>query len=149
MGMITLAQNASICDDEELNAFIPNVRNCNAWYRCGPDGPVPGNCAEDTNFNPITRSCDWPENVECFKCPPNETISTHIVNHSCRSFIRCIGGIPSQLVCDSRLQFNSETGQCDLESVVQCTFRFRCPEGLPIDGRLITIRDPFNCSVYV
>ncbi|KAJ6627763.1 putative chitinase 10, partial [Pseudolycoriella hygida] len=145
---ITVAQNASICDEEELNAFIPNVRDCNAWFRCGPHGPEPGNCPSQFNFNPITRACDWPENVQCFSCPSNETLSTHIMNRSCRSFIRCIGGVASQLMCEPGLQFNNKTGQCDLQSVVQCTLRFQCPVTLPIDGSVIAIRDPYNCSVY-
>lgn len=144
-----MAQNSSICDEEELWAFLPNVRDCNAYFRCGPNGPEIGNCPQEFNFNPLTRSCDWPENVECFKCPPNETISTHTMNRSCRSFIRCIDGTPSQLICEKGLQFNNETGQCDLESVVQCTLRFRCPASLPEDGTVIAIRDPYNCSVYV
>lgn len=144
----TVAQS-TICDEEEINAFIPNVRNCNAWYRCGPNGPEAGNCQPEFNFNPLTRACDWPENFECFKCPSNQTISTHIMDRSCRSFIRCIGGVPSQLMCESGLQFNNATGQCDLESVVQCSLRFRCPDRLPIDGSIIAIRDPHNCSVYI
>lgn len=145
---ITTAQNATICDEEEPNAFIPNVRDCNAWYRCGPHGPEPGNCPPEFNFNPLTRGCDWPENVQCFQCPSNQTISTHIMDRSCRSFIRCINGVPSQLMCQSGLQFNNVTGQCDLETVVQCSLRFRCPDRLPIDGSIIAIRDPNNCSVF-
>lgn len=143
-----MAQNSSICDEEEENAFIPNVRDCNAWFRCGSNGPEPGNCPEEFNFNPLTRSCDWPENVECFECPSNQSISTHIMNRSCRSFIRCIVGTPTQHMCERGLQFNNVTGQCDLQSVVQCTLRFRCPSSLPEDG-IIAIRDPYNCSVYV
>jgi len=145
---MTVAQNASICDEEELNAFIPNVRDCNGWFRCGPHGPEPGNCPIQFNFNPLTRSCDWPENVECFQCPRNQTMSTHIMNRSCRSFIRCINGTASQLICEEGLQFNNVTGQCDLKSAVQCSLRFTCPERLPIDGSVIAIRDPHNCSVY-
>lgn len=146
---VTVAQNASICDEEELNSFIPNVRDCNAWFRCGQHGPEPGNCPAEFNFNPITRSCDWPENVQCFNCPSNETITTHIMNRSCRSFIRCVSGVASQLICEPGLQFNNKTGQCDLQSVVQCSLRFQCPVRLPIDGSVIAIRDPHNCSVYV
>lgn len=145
----TVAQNASICDEVERGTFIPNVRDCNAWYRCGSHGPEPGNCPPEFNFNPITRACDWPANVECFSCPRNETMSTHIMNRSCRSFIRCVGGVASQLMCEPGLQFNNKTGQCDLQSVVQCTLRFQCPERLPIDGSVVAIRDPYNCSVYV
>lgn len=144
----TVAQNASICDEEELNSFVPNVRDCNAWFRCGPHGPEPGNCPAEFNFNPITRTCDWPINVQCFNCPSNQTISTHIMDRSCRSFIRCVSGVPSQLMCEPGLQFNNKTGQCDLQSVVQCTLRFQCPVRLPIDGSVIAIRDPHNCSVY-
>jgi len=145
---IVLAQDTSICDEEELGAFIPNVRDCNAWFRCGPHGPEPGNCPQEFNFNALTRSCDWPENVECFKCPSNQTMTTHVMNRSCRSFIRCISGIASQLVCQEGLQFNNRTGQCDLESIVQCRLRFRCPDELPINGSIVAVRDPYNCSVY-
>ncbi len=145
---ITTAQNATICDEEGLNVFLPNVRDCNGWFHCSPNGPDPGNCAPEFNFNPLTRICDWPENVECFQCPSNESISTHMMDRSCRSFVRCIAGLPTQLMCESGLQFNNVTGQCDLESVVQCSLRFTCPESLPIDGSIIAVRDPNNCSMY-
>jgi len=145
----TMVQNASICDEEELNSFIPNVRDCNGWFRCGRLGPEPGNCPIELNFNPLTRFCDWPQNVECFKCPSNTQItSTHIMNRSCRSFIRCMNGAASQLMCESGLQFSNVTGQCDSKAGVKCSLRFMCPKSLPIDGSIITIRDPHNCSVY-
>lgn len=146
---MTMAQHATICDEEELNAFIPNVRNCNAWFRCGVAGPEPGNCSPEFNFNPITRGCDWPENVQCFACPSSGTLTTHIVDRSCRSYIRCVDGVPNQLMCAPGLQFNAGTGHCDFETFAQCWGRFNCPDQLPIDGSIIAVRNPHNCSVYV
>jgi len=145
---VVLSQNATVCDEARLYTFIPDVRDCSAWFFCGLQGPVSGNCLNDYQFNPETRICDWPQNVGCFECPSNVGLRNIRMNGSCRSFIRCIGGNPAQNVCEDGLQFNDNTGQCDLPEIVQCTTGFRCPDELPIDGSIVAMRDNYNCSVY-
>lgn len=138
---------ATICDEERLYTFIPDVRDCNAWFFCGLNGPVRGNCLSQHLFNPRTRLCDWPQNVDCFQCPSNVGLHKIPMEGSCRTFIRCISGTAAIHVCAEGLQFNEITGQCDLESVVQCGSGFRCPDELPNNGSFIAIRDSYNCSV--
>lgn len=141
------SQHATICDEARLYTFIPDVRDCSAWFFCSVDGPVRGVCSDDLVFNPETRLCDFPQNVQCFKCPSNEGLQQIPMNGSCRSFIRCINGVPFHNICEDGLQFNENTGQCDLPDIVNCGSGFRCPEQLPIDGSLVAMRDNFNCSV--
>lgn len=148
LSLITVvsSQQATICDEVRMYTFVPDVRDCRGWYFCGLQGPVRGVCSEQQLFNPETNLCDWPHNVDCFQCPSNEGLHKIPMNGSCRSFIRCINGNPFQNVCENGLQFNENTGQCDLTDVVQCTTGFRCPEELPI-GSIVAMRDNYNCSV--
>lgn len=37
------AQEVNICQGVPDNTFISDVSACNAWFRCTPNGPVPGN----------------------------------------------------------------------------------------------------------
>lgn len=141
------SQHATICDESRLYTFVPDVRDCSAWFYCGNQGPVRGLCSNPFVFNPITKLCDWPHNVDCFQCPSNVGLHQIPINGSCRSFIRCINGISSQKMCEIGLQFNEITGQCDLTQNVRCQTGFRCPDELPSDGTIIAIRDNYNCSV--
>lgn len=144
---VVSSQHATICDEARLYTFIPDVRDCSAWFFCGEDGPVRGICPDQNLFNPETRLCDFPDNVDCFQCPRNVGLDKIPMNGSCRSFVRCINGNPFQNVCEDGLQFNENTGQCDLPDFVECTTGFRCPDELPIDGSVVAMRDNYNCSV--
>jgi len=146
--VLVSSQSSTICDEALINTFLPDVRDCNAWFFCGLQGPIRGKCVDQFVFNPKTRQCDWPHNVDCFQCPSNSGLHNIQISGSCRSFIRCISGRPSHHVCEYGLQFNLMTGQCDLSDVVQCKSGFRCPVELPNDGTIIAMRDNYNCSVY-
>lgn len=144
---IASSQYATICDEVRLNTFIPDIRDCSAWFFCGLSGPVRGVCDNGLQFNPNTRLCDLPENVNCFQCPSNEGLQMISMHGSCREFVRCINGDPFHSVCEDGLQFNEITGQCDFPSVVNCGSGFRCPAELPINGTIVAMRDNYNCSV--
>lgn len=144
---ITSSQHATICDEVRLYTFIPDVRDCSAWFFCGEQGPIRGICPDQQLFNPETRLCDWPDNVDCFQCPSNVGLQIIPMIGSCRSFFRCINGNPFHNICENGLQFNENTGQCDLNDVVNCGSGFRCPAELPIDGSIVAMRDNYNCSV--
>lgn len=145
--VVASSQYATICDESLLYTFIPDVRDCTAWFFCGLQGPIRGNCMSQYLFNPRTRLCDWPHNVDCYQCPSNVGLYQIPTRGSCRSFIRCINGRPSQHICENGLQFNEMTGQCDLSEVVQCRSGYRCPHEISIDGSITTMRDNHNCSV--
>lgn len=141
------SQYATICDEARLYTFIPDVRDCRAWLYCGTQGPVRGICPNEYFFNPRTRLCDWPHNVDCFQCPSNVGLHQILMKGSCRSFIRCINGIPAQHICEKGLEFNEITGQCDFQENVGCQTGFRCPDELPNNGTIIAMRDNYSCSV--
>lgn len=144
---LALSQRATVCDEAGPYTFLPDVNDCSGWFFCGDNGPERGVCPAGRLFNPETRLCDFPHNVDCFRCPSNEGFNHFAMSGSCRSFVRCINGMPFQSVCEDRLQFNEKTGQCDFPDTVNCGSGFRCPSELPIDGTILAMRDNYNCSV--
>lgn len=141
------ASEVTICDGVPDNTFIPDVSNCANWFRCTPNGPVPGSCPDPWLFNPQTRECDWAANVQCFACSPTEPIRSVRVEGSCTQFIRCINGRASQHACQNGLHFNPTTEQCDLPANVGCTIQFTCPPNIP-PGQMVAFRSSTNCSEF-
>jgi len=141
------AQQLNICQGVPDNTFIPNVSQCNGWFRCTPNGPVPGTCPSPWLFNPETLECDWEANVRCFTCPLTEPIWSMPVPGSCVQFIRCINGHATQEVCQSGLHFNNATQQCDLPANARCEITFTCPSNIP-PGQMVSFRSDTNCSTF-
>ncbi|KAJ8714657.1 hypothetical protein PYW07_002882 [Mythimna separata] len=62
------------CDPEEAPAICAALgseneliahENCNQYYICNHGLPIAVSCFGDLLFNPYTRQCDWPRNVDC------------------------------------------------------------------------------------
>lgn len=141
------ANEVTICQGIPDNTFIQDVSNCANWFRCTPNGPVPGTCPEPWLFNPQTGGCDWAENVRCFACSPTQPIQSTRVEGSCVQFIRCINGRASQHACQNGLHFNAQSQQCDLPENANCTVRFSCPPNIP-PGQMVAFRSQTNCSEF-
>jgi len=141
------AQEVNICHGVPHNTFIADVSACNAWFRCTPNGPVPGTCPDPFLFNSATQECDWEFNVQCFTCRATVPVESIPVNGSCVQFIRCINGRASQHACQNGLQFNPTTQQCDLAENVGCRIEFTCPPNIP-PGQMVTFRSETNCSDF-
>jgi len=141
------AQQLHICSGVPDNTFIPNVSQCNAWFRCTPNGPVPGTCPSPFLFNAPIGECDWAENVDCFTCPPTEPIISFRVDGSCTQFIRCINGYATQDVCQNGLHFNNVSQQCDFPENTNCQITFTCPSHIP-PGQMVAFRSDTNCSTF-
>jgi len=141
------AEEINICHGVPPNSFIPDVSQCNAWFRCTPNGPVPGTCPDPWLFNPTTRECDWAFAVECFACPITVPIVSMPVEGSCVQFIRCLNGRATQHACQSGLHFNPNTQQCDLPANVGCTIQFSCPPNIP-PGQMVAFRSETDCSNF-
>lgn len=141
------ADDVTICHGIPDNTFIPDVSACNQWFRCTPNGPVPGTCPSPWLFNRRTMECDWDFNVECFTCSPTQPIQSIPVNGSCVQFIRCINGRASQHACQNGLHFNPTSQQCDLPENVGCEIQFSCPPNIP-PGQMVAFRSQTNCSEF-
>lgn len=142
------ANNVTICEGVADNIFIPDVSRCNGWFRCTPNGPVPGTCPDPWLFHPVSRECDWAANVTCFQgCSIVTPIHSIPVEGSCVQFIRCISGRPTQEACQNGLHFNPDSEQCDLPENVGCEIQFSCPPNIP-PGQMVSFRSQTNCSEF-
>jgi len=142
------AQEVTICQGVPHNSFVPNLGQCNAWFRCTPNGPVPGTCPDPWLFNAGTQECDWEWNVSCFQCPITVPFIDIAVNGSCTQFVRCINGRATHLVCQSGLHFNPTTQRCDPPELTACAVpEMTCPPNIP-PGTMVTFRSATNCSVF-
>jgi hypothetical protein len=56
-----------ICARSFHGFLFPNVYDCTSYYQCVYGRAVKMHCQSDLRFNPETKSCDWPSNVECWQ----------------------------------------------------------------------------------
>nr|AAP33177.1 peritrophin 1 [Mamestra configurata] len=55
----------AICAAPGSESQLIAHENCNKYYICNHGLPVAVSCVGDLLFNPYTRECDWPRNVDC------------------------------------------------------------------------------------
>lgn len=48
---------------------FPDPEDCGAFYTCVGGIPYHNFCPDGLHFNPITDSCDYPDNVDCMDRP--------------------------------------------------------------------------------
>ncbi|XP_026750061.2 dentin sialophosphoprotein-like [Galleria mellonella] len=56
---------ATICAAEGSDGILVSHENCNQFYICSDGLPVALSCPGSLLYNPLTKQCDWPENVNC------------------------------------------------------------------------------------
>ncbi|KAJ0175048.1 hypothetical protein K1T71_009189 [Dendrolimus kikuchii] len=55
----------SICAVDGSDGVLVAHENCNEFYKCSFGLPVARKCYGNLLYNPYTKQCDWPENVDC------------------------------------------------------------------------------------
>jgi hypothetical protein len=137
------AQTLNACEGVPDHTFIPNLSQCNGWFRC--PGMVAGFCDSPWMFNAATQACDWPEAVTCFVCPsvPFENIP---INGTCVQYVQCVNGFATQRTCQNGLHFNRNTGECDTPANANCTTATSCPPNIP-PGETFNFRSETSCSI--
>ncbi|XP_055535898.1 peritrophin-44-like [Wyeomyia smithii] len=93
----------SVCPNNvnpSVPTFVPDLTDCSKYHICfnwDAVGEV-RSCAGDLLFNPVTRECDFPENVDCdhiLPVPPTSCKPTgihHIPAEECNQFYVCVNG---------------------------------------------------------
>ncbi|KAJ0181066.1 hypothetical protein K1T71_003151 [Dendrolimus kikuchii] len=111
--------------------------NCGQYRMCVAGTAINMLCPPALAFNPATSRCDWPDQVpSCnsdaflgFKCPatplnaegkPSDQIYNYKYEGNCYYFFACEKGKARLLSCDSGLAFDSGSGTCVDDSLVQC-----------------------------
>ncbi|XP_053686182.1 chondroitin proteoglycan 2-like [Sabethes cyaneus] len=93
----------SVCPNNvnpSVPTFVPDLLDCSRYHICFEWNAVAVNqsCAGDLLFNPITRACDVPENVDCdhiLPTPPTTCRPTgihYIPADACDQFYVCVNG---------------------------------------------------------
>ena len=49
----------------KASGFYPDPKSCTSYYICAGSQGFEVTCASGLNFNPKTKYCDWPNNVQC------------------------------------------------------------------------------------
>ncbi|XP_053657763.1 protein obstructor-E-like [Anopheles marshallii] len=104
-GNCDLAENVQcetgICPNNinpSLPFSVPHPTDCSKYYVCLHGQPTENQCAATLLFNPVTRFCDFEENVVCEEgvpsptsCPPT---GIHLIGNpaDCISFFVCLNG---------------------------------------------------------
>ncbi|KAG6441555.1 hypothetical protein O3G_MSEX001893 [Manduca sexta] len=150
------SQAPSICAKNDSDSILIAHELCNHFYICLHGRPLPINCPPGLHFNPKSRKCDWPENVECRDriIPEENTNITGVVeekreiyndpskaaeicaqydsvlvaHEKCNRFYQCAGGRPVERKCPRGLVYNYNVGQCDWISNVECGNRIIAEE---------------------
>ncbi|EAU77159.2 AGAP010466-PA, partial [Anopheles gambiae str. PEST] len=90
-----------------------------------------------------TQSCDYGDRNACVNCPATG-IQNFPVSGSCTQFIQCIEGSQFPRECPPGTAFDSNSGQCNLASAVNC---IACPaEDDPANPTFIP--DATDCRKY-
>lgn len=137
----------NVCTGRRAGFFVRDVRRCEAYFFCHPDGrAILDMCEFPLVFDEPRQMCNYRQHVECFSCPANEFRSQRPVPGTCNQFIQCINRIPEHRFCASDLNFNRVTNQCELGVV--CSPENPPPTCPPISDPLnpIYIRDPSDCA---
>ncbi|KAG4078678.1 hypothetical protein HA402_015268 [Bradysia odoriphaga] len=103
------------CEGVDANTYIRNETDCRVWIRCnGPNSsPSSGFCPNPSYFSVELQKCTSEKAANCFVCPDTTSTSLHSVANSCSRFIRCNGGVGSELSCGIGMGFNPETDKCE------------------------------------
>lgn len=113
-----------LCQGVEENTYIRNVSDCRMWIRCkGANRPSSGYCPDTYYFGVELQACTSRARANCFVCPDSTSFSFEVVESSCNRYVRCVKGVPSEQICDSGLQFNRNTRNCDFPSSQSCGVR--------------------------
>lgn len=121
-----ITDRPNICTGNKNGIFIQNTSDCRAYYICNNNIPYLAYCPPGKLFNYVTRLCDQPDNVDCFKCPSH--FQDLAVPNECNQFIRCNKNVSIQLTCSNGLLFDATLEQCNIASKVKCDFKVICPK---------------------
>lgn len=121
--------------------YIPSREECRRYFICVNGRPLRAYCRDGLYFNPVTRKCDFSENVECEfssnedsnevtpEYPVDEngypicpTTGLHFFPHPtvCKLYFSCFMGFRSVQQCTFQNNWDVVTNQCQIISNAIC-----------------------------
>ncbi|KAF2884429.1 hypothetical protein ILUMI_21753 [Ignelater luminosus] len=125
---------------QEDDIRLPHKSDCSKFYKCSHGVQYEMDCPHGLHFNPQTKQCDWPYNVNCTtgeneeeksdsredntcpsveEDPPEDILFPHETD--CSKFYKCNLGKKVEMDCPHGLHFNPKTNQCDWPENVNCS----------------------------
>lgn len=114
------------------NGLIIDPFSCAHYLSCSNSQTIRRKCQEGLLFNAKLLRCDYPENVNCSRSTPSNTITTplnkckYLPNGltkdplSCAHFFICSGGNSYRFQCPAGLLFNPTALVCDYAINANC-----------------------------
>lgn len=147
---VTIQQIKAQCETVK-DGFVNDPSSCAAYFTCSNGIAFPQNCTGIFHFNPDNNMCDYPNpDGTCageISCPPDEEFSITGVPDSCTQYLLCFLGKGTVETCAPGLQFDKNTGQCNLVKNVNCIESSACPE-VDVPGVPFYVAHPSDCTKY-
>lgn len=143
LGCATAQAQTNPCQGQPNYRFVADATSCYKYFTCVNGEPFPQECPVPFVFVEATQSCDYGDRNACVNCPATG-IQNFPVSGSCTQFIQCIEGSQFPRECPPGTAFDSNSGQCNLASAVNC---IACPaEDDPANPTFIP--DATDCRKY-
>lgn len=146
---------STICAGRPGGTFLQDVTTCSAFFHCDANGQSSRDfCRNQNFFDARQQICNYPSQVQCFQCPPNQEYVSVEFEGACNQFVRCINNRPQHLECSAGLLFDRSLGQCNHAHLVNCFATaappptIQCPT-IDDPNNRVFVRDANDCSVYV
>jgi hypothetical protein len=102
--------------------FYPHPTDCSLFIGCQDDDDELKifTCPPPLLFDPITRTCAFPEDVECGLSCIDKRNGNHLHPQDCSLYIICRNEVTHVFKCPMPLLFNPKTSSCDFPDNVEC-----------------------------
>lgn len=140
----------NVCTNRRIGTFVRDVRDCQAYFFCSPDGSaLSGRCTPPYMFDEPRQLCNWDNLVSCFACPAQNFVNLPVAQQ-CDQYVRCVNRQPEHRFCPSDLLFDNSLGQCNVPESVECESAPAPPPCPAISdpNAPIFIRDEEDCNRY-
>ena len=73
LSQATSSPSPHFCPDGKL---LPDPTDCSKFYKCAAGSPQSQSCPQPLLYNPVLKTCDWAQAVECVKVAVEESDSS-------------------------------------------------------------------------
>lgn len=102
-------------NDPAQLVYMPDLLECDKYYLCHDNEPIPYRCAEGLHWDEVREYCTSPAEAECFDY---EIICNPVGSHSvpnprfCNQYYYCLNGISYPANCPADLLFDHLANEC-------------------------------------
>lgn len=103
-----------------LSGIYPHPTDCSLFIGCQYGEMTVFRCPPPLLFDPVTKGCDFPDQVQCGTSCQDKPDGTYPHPHDCALFVICRSEVPNIFKCPPPLLFDPVGLHCDFPEVVSC-----------------------------